>query len=174
MQKYYTYRAQYKKWTAFKSKNIPSCLRVKDNVTLFAAKVLDSADGELTVYLGTSAFPPLSSQPRLTYCGRISVTVPVAKLEKIVECVVPMNTEFVYIEGKGAASVSLCEVQALMAGKQAQYIYQVWRQMRPQSTLLVFFNSLFKLTAKKIFKFRITGPLWREFTVPWQLHIGDQ
>ena len=83
---------------------------------LFSLETLPSADGDVTVYLGSSDFPPTSTS-NYTHCKGISTTVTTALVTQTAECVVPITPEYIYIVANDTGPLSLCNVKAMLAGK---------------------------------------------------------
>ena len=79
-------------------------------------ETLDSADGDVTVYLGSSSFPPTSASD-YTHCKSISTTITAGLVKKTAECVLPITPEYIYVVANGAGPLSLCDVKAKQARK---------------------------------------------------------
>ena len=83
---------------------------------LYIPETLPRADGELTVYLGSSSFPPTSASSYI-HCKSISTAVDDEWVTHTAECVVPIAPEYIYVVANGAGPQSICNVKALLAGK---------------------------------------------------------
>ena len=83
---------------------------------LFTLEPLPNADGDVTVYLGSSDFPPHAASNN-TYCKGIGTTVTTALVTQTTECVVPITSEYIYIVANGTGPLSLCDVKVMLAGK---------------------------------------------------------
>ena len=77
---------------------------------------LANADGDLTVYLGTT-FSPRNEERVYAFCDRLSSTVTVNPISVIAECIIPKASDYAYVVGNKGAPLSICEVTVMMAGK---------------------------------------------------------
>ena len=101
----------------------------------YTLETLPRADGDVTVYLGSSNFPP-TSESSYTHCKRISTTVTTALLEQTSECAFPVATEYIYIVANGAGPLSICNVRAML-GKRERWFSCFWKKNLQQGPWLI-------------------------------------
>ena len=82
----------------------------------FITETLRSADGDVAVYLGKSAYPHTDGK-LYTHCNDVITTITSDLVTKTVVCIVPIATVYIYIVGNSGAPLSLCDVTVKSAGQ---------------------------------------------------------